>query len=217
MTAKSTRGVRIDMVTGTSGDSLTPTAVTKAKPAVLSVTSATGINPNDILKFASNSTGMTELDGLPWIAGTVAGSTIPLPGSDLTGDSDVFAAGDPILVYQSTEMTRLCWSGMTFNPDTPETVSVGTYCDPTATIPGSTASAGTLDFTGYVDIEEPDYPAMLVAYENGTEHIFRVTIPNNGTLVFSGVISSLNLDIPINGATAYNGQIALSSRPRHLF
>lgn len=217
MTAKSTRGVRIDMVTGGAGLTLTPTSVTKADPAILTVTDATGVNLNDILSFAPDSTGLSELDGKTWVVELINGNEITLLGSNTANSNDVFAAGAGIEVFTSIDMTRLCWSSMTFNPDTPETVSVGTYCDPTATLPGSTASAGTLDFTGYVDIEAADYPAMLEAWEDGTEQIFRVTLPNNGVLMFNGVISALNLDIPIDGATAYTGQVALSSRPRHLF
>jgi hypothetical protein len=220
MSASSSKGVTVDIVTGgATGTKVKATAVTKAKPAAISVASAAGFVAGDIVKLAANSTGFSELDGKTFVIKTVddTANTITLLGSDTTSSTDTFLAGDDIIIYKKADVTRLCLSELTFNAETADTVSVGTFCDPSAQIASAQVGAGTVDFAGYIDITDAGYIELLKASEDNLERIVRINLPNNGSIVFPMTISQMTLQVPVEGALAFSGSGALGSKPRHLF
>lgn len=221
MAARSSKGVKICIVKGgATGVSMTVSVASKAKPAVLTVTGDTGIVPGSIITLAANATGLSELDGKTWVAGpnTAAGS-LELLGSDTSASTGTFAAGASGTTkgYAESDMVCLCLSSIGFNPDTPQTISVGTFCDPGATLPSGVTGAGTMSFAGYVDVTQPDYIELVAAEADRNQRIFRILLPNNGYLTFPGTVGSLNLDIPIEGAIGYSGTVTLGSKPMHLY
>jgi predicted secreted protein len=82
---------------------------------------------------------------------------------------------------------------------------------------GSVVQAGTVDFGGYVDISENDYKELLKLEDTQEETVWRITLPNNGYIVFPAVISQITWDIPLEGAVAYSGTAVLKSEAEHLF
>jgi hypothetical protein len=219
MAASSTKGVSVCMTkTAAVGKTLTVTAVSKAKPAVVTA-AAHGLVAGDIVVFPASATGIAEVDGKSFVVGApIDATTFTLLGADTTGATGTFAAGaNKPTAYATADMECLCWSSLGFNPESPSTISVATFCDPSAQIASSTTGAGTVDFGGYVDITSPDYIAIVAAEADGKAHEFRITLPNNGYILFKGTVSSLNIDVPLEGAVAYSGQITLTSKPRHIF
>lgn len=220
MAARSTRGVKICIAKGSAvATSLTPTAVSSAKPATLTFAAPpANVAVGDLISIsATGGTGYTELDGKDWVVGAVVGSTVTLLGSDTTGSTGNLAATPAVKHYIAGDMVCLCLATLEFKPENPDSVSVATFCDPTASLPNPVVAAGTADFTGYVDVTEEDYQELLKAYEDGNTRIFRIFLPNNGYLVFPATLASFNIDLPIDGAVGYSGTFTLGSRPRHLF
>ena len=217
MTASTSKGVTIDMVkTAATGTALTVTAVTKANPAV--VTAANTLKDGDIVVFPAGSTGMKELDGKRFIVDQASATDFELLGADTSTSTDTFAAGTAKpLGYGATDLVRMCWSSLGFNPEAPQTISVGTFCDPSAQIASTVVGAGTVDFGGYVDVGAADYVAMIDAEANGGAHEFRIVLPGNGVIVFNASVSSLNIDVPLEGAVAYSGTLTLLTKPHHRF
>ena len=216
MVAKSTKGVTVCMITGgETGTPLSLSAVTKAKPAVVTVPDTTGMIDGDLVYIGT--TGLSEIDGRHWPIMVVDGTTISLVGSDTAASQGSFVDGADSLHYPSTAMTCMCWATMDFNPEEPETLSVGTYCDPTAQISSAATAAGTVDFTGYIDIASPDYVELLAAEADNTQRQFRVTMPDNGYLVYPATISQITQEVPLDGALGYSGVAALGSKPIHVF
>lgn len=217
MAASSSKGVQICAATG-AGSAIVPTAVTKAKPAAITVPTTAGAKAGDVVHIAANATGFPEIDGKTWVLGPgTTATSFELLGSDTTASTGVLAAAPTLTYFGTTSMTCLCLSEFTFNPENPGTVSVATFCDPSASIPQATTSAGTVDIAGYVDITANDYKALLAMSMDSKKHDFRVTLPNNGYIVFNGTLSSFNWNVPLDGAIGYSGQIVLSSKPVHLF
>ena len=217
MTASTSKGVTIDMVkTAATGTALTVTAVSKANPA--EVTATNTLATGDIVVFGAGSTGFAELDGRRFIVANASGTTFEALGSDTSASTDTFSAGTikPV-AYAASDFTRMCWSSLGFNPEEPQTISVGTFCDPSAQIASTVVGAGTVDFAGYVDTAAPDYLAMILAEADGNAHEFRITLPGNGYIVFNASISALNIDVPLEGAVAYSGSLTLLTKPHHLF
>ena len=217
MTASTSKGVTIDMVkTASTGTALTVTAVTKANPA--NITAANTLVDGDIVVFPHGATGLKEIDGKRFIVTNASATDFDLLGCDTTASTDTFAAGaDTPKAFGATDMTRMCWSSLAFNPEAPQTISVGTFCDPSAQIASTVVGAGTVDFSGYVDTTAPDYLAMILAEADGGAHEFRIALPNNGYIVFNASVSALNIDVPLEGAVAYSGSLTLLTKPHHLF
>jgi hypothetical protein len=176
-----------------------------------------GIHAGDVVRIPPGGTGFPELDNRIWVVGTVTSGKFTLLGTDLSNTAGVLAADPVIYSYANDQMVCLCLSDFKANPEKKTTVSVATYCDPSASIPSATTTAGTIDIGGFVDIEAADYKELLLAEEDGVERVFRINLPNNGSIVFPAIIASLNWQIPLEGAIAYEGELALGSRPRHLF
>jgi hypothetical protein len=224
-TARSTRGTNFWMsVGGAVPVPLTPIDVTKAKPAEMEFASVASLRVGDIIALAAAATGLPELDGRDWIVGSIDGvnNTVELLGSDTAASQGTFTAGAAgtttvLSSFTQGQMVNLCPDQFTTNPGEAEVIATPTFCDPTASVPGAGAAAGTVEFRGFVDVTSPEYPELINARDDGEVRTFRIALAQNGYMVFRGVVSTLTLDIPLNGATAWNATVVLSSAPRHLF
>ena len=220
MSAKSSKGITIcmtgDVSAAASFTELAVTAVSKAKKAALTVVGNTA-KGGDVVTIAG--TGFTELDGKTFIADSTSTATsLVLVGADTTASTGtITTASAKAKVFDKTNDTCLCLSSLAINADTPGTVSVGTYCDPTASIPASATQAGTISFGGYVDVTATDYPALLQAVEDGKQRIIRINLPDNGYIVAPVTISSITWDLPLDGAVAFTGSAVLGSKAVHRF
>ncbi len=216
--AKSTKGLTICITKGTATPSaLTPTAITAAKPAVVSVAAVTDMVAGDVVTLTD--TGFVELDGKSWIVGTVddTGHTFELLGSDTTGSTATLGTTPKASHYLASDMVCLCLSSLTFNADEAGVISTATYCSPSSSVPSAVVAAGSLSFGGYVDIASVDYAELLLAAEDGIERVVRIMLPGNGYLIAPVTFSSIAWDLPLDGAISYTGSAVLASRMQHLF
>ena len=215
MTARNSKGVSVCMTTDAVSTTITPSAITASKPAALTVTGST-LQVGDIIFV--DKTG-TKLDGKWWAVGTGSTATsVILLGSDNTGGVTTVTGQAVFNVRTGVgAMVCLCLSNFAIQRDTPGTVSVGTFCDPSASIPASVTQAGTVTIGGYVDVTADDFKAIVEADVTGKPHTFRVTLPDNGYIIFEGIVSGFAYDIPVDGPLGWSATIALSGAPRHLF
>jgi hypothetical protein len=220
MTARSTKGVNICMTKG----SATPTAVVPTGIAKVAVgkmaevtATTTGLANGDIIKIPAGGTGFSEIDGKSWVITNLTATKFDLLGSDLTGTTGVLSATPTMQHYANSDMVCLCLSDLKFTAEKNQIVSVATYCDPSASIPSASTTAGTVDIAGFVDITSADYPELLAAEVDGASRLFRITLPNNGVILFPGTLAGFGWQIPLDGAVAYEASIALGSRPVHRF
>lgn len=220
MTARSSKGITICMTgdnsASTSFTELAITGVSKTAKAELTV-AGSAASPGDIISIAG--TGFTELDGKVFVVDAASTPTkIIVVGADTTASvGTLVPATAKVKVFEKKDETCLCLSSISLASDTPGTVSVATYCEPTATLPSSVYSAGTLTFTGYVDVASTDYPALLKAAEDSRQRYIRISLPQNGYLIFPFTLSSISYDLPIDGAVSFTGTGALGSKAVHRF
>lgn len=217
MTVKATKGLTIFMSNGTTPANNTATAVSNAKPAVVSTASTTGMKDGQVVHMTG--TGMPSIDGKDFIvANLVADTSYELLGSDASNETAPAAAGTGAFYDDTVDLVKLCLSSIGINPESGSPVSVATFCDPTATVPGLEGGAGTLDLGFYLDKDSTGYAALLKAEADGNERIFVINFPSNGTLIARGTVGSLNFtDIPLEGSAALTAQVTLSSKPVHRF
>ena len=217
--AHSTQGTKICIIKdGATAVSITPTGASLAAPSVITTATTGTLKDGDLVFLPADATGIPEIDGKWWvIGGLVTDTSFNLVGSVATGSTGTFSAGTAINGYPETAMQCLCFSSISFNRESPASISVATFCDTTATVPGSSTSAGTMDFSGYVDIAEADYKELLKLEASGDHTTFRIMLPKNGTIIFEGIVNQITVGIPLEGAATYSGTVTLKSAARHLF
>lgn len=223
MTAKNTKGVTVCVTkSGALPVAITPTAIAAATGqsdtrAHVAVASTTGIKAGDLIKIPAGGTGYAGIDGKSWTVGSVDATGFTLNGTVFSTLTGSLASSPTMSHYADGDMVCLCLSDLKFNAEKGSTVSVATFCDPSASIPSASTTAGTVDIGGFVDTSTADYKEIVAAESDGLERIFRIMLPQNGEIVFPAIVSTLGWQVPIDGAVAWEAQLALGSRPRHLY
>ena len=212
MAATSSRGVKICITkAGANGTPITG-ALSKSDPATLTGTGYTAKTDDIIYVKGGNSSLSNKIQ---IVGGGASATSLTLVGSDTSADADT--TGGVYSHFSPNDMACLCWSEMSISVDTPSTVSVATYCDPTATLPSAVSSAGQISFSGFVDSSSAEYLEMVKASEDNVERYMRITLPNNnGYLVAPITFSSLTYSFPLDGAVSYSGSGVLGSKFKHL-
>lgn len=199
---------------GTTRTALVPTAISKAAPAVVTVANSLAVGDP---VFCSN-TGFRELDDKWWIASAVTAAGISLLGSDTTNSVDVLDVAPTMEAVPTPNMVQLCVATATPNATTPGSISVGTFCDPTASLPAAATDAGTLTMTGFVDIADEGYQELLKAEDDAISRAFEVIFPQNqGYLISPIIISSVTWDLPLSGGIGWTISGTMGSKPEHRF
>jgi Phage tail tube protein, TTP len=197
--------------------SVSPTAISKAKPAVLTVTAATPITSGMTVQIVG--TGFPELDGKFFVTGTVTTTSIPLLGSDTTNSSGTLTAGTAKCYgyVKNTDSIAVCVSSFSRAGGTVDSVSVGTFCDPTATIPG-TATAGTATINGYMDPTEAGYLELVEASEDQSVRYLRIDLPDSkGSIIVVGTFSGMSEEYALGQGISYSLEMGLATKPTYAF
>lgn len=165
----------------------------------------------------SNS-GFVSLDGKVFSISATSAGSITLLGSDTSAERGNMSTDVSVEIWDSSQLVRLCLTGFTFNPETPGTTNVGTYCNPSATLPQVAVSAGTATLNGWIDKNDPGYVELIEAADDATQRIFSIVLPQNqGEIVAPITLSQIAWDIPLEGGMAFTATGALGAAPRHLF
>ena len=222
MSATSTKNTKFHLSGPISGFApLTPTAISKAKPAVVSVASVASMINGDIVNIPAGKTGLSEIDGKTWIVANIntGANTFELLGSDTTASTGTLIAAPEIEHTPDTALVALTCTlaEFTINTETPGNISTATFCDVSAQIPSSVVAAGTATFSGFIDITSTGYQNLLNSVEDGLERILRITLPNNQYLIAPLIVSSLGFTVPLDGVQGFNGTMTLTSKFRHRF
>lgn len=201
MTAYSTKGLNVYLAKSTATIvTLTPTAISKAKPAVVTVASTTGVTAGDVVKPLN--TGFTEIDGKTFTIGTVTGTSVVLTGSDTTGSANSLAGTPTISITKKTDMVRLCLSEMTIDPSSTNQIDASTFCAD-QTILGKTTLGG-ISVSGFLDKADLGLDELVKADEDGLTRTFKIELPNSqGSLVGAVTIAGFSASTPIEGAIAF--------------
>lgn len=218
MSAYSSAFAKIMMTkAGATPTDLSPTAITKADPAVVTAT-VTGVSDGDLVYISG--TGFESIDGQYWIVDNIAAGTFELLGSDSSGETGTFTAATAKAEhYVSSDLVRLCLSNWSPSVDSPSTVSVATYCQPSASLASAVSTAGTVDFGVYTDPADSGFLELLKAEADRKERVFMISYPtiDGYYMIYRGVVASISEEMPIDGGVGNSGQIILSVKPARRF
>ena len=213
MTAQNTSNVSFYLTTGVGQTAQMSSAPVQGKPTPVTV-STTGLADGDIA--VCSNTNWQSVDAVQIIDNWSA-TGFNLLGCDSTRESEQSQAGT-VLAYSADDMTKLCPSTWTDTTNTPSTINVGTFCDPTATVAGQAVDAGTMEIAGYVDVCTDDYKALYEAYDFADQRYLKISLgEDQGYLVAPVVAVSMNWDIPLEGAVAYTISFVKNSATKHRF
>lgn len=217
MAAVATKGLAIYLHKGgVAPVDLTPTAITSAKPAVVTVAATTGITAGDVVKMET--TGFKELDGKTFAVGTVTSTTFELLGSDTTATTGTLGANPKAHIYAAKDQIKLCLASIDFSTEAGGSVSTATFCDPSASIATPPTSAGTVTMTGYIDKADLGYDELLKAVEDGVSRMLEIVLPQSqGYIVAPVTLSSIGWTTPLEGAIGFTASGTLGSKPIHVF
>lgn len=215
MSIVSTKGLKVWMSkAGVTPTQVVPTTVTPGKPTVIDVAATTGMAIGDIVKFSG--TGYLELDGKTSVVTAVTTTTFSVP-IDSTGSTGTLAGTPKADFHPMTDMCNLCLSAIDVAAGTSNPISVGTFCNPEASIPGN-PTAGTVGFDGYVDVSDPCYAEMIKASEDGLPRDLKIDIPGgNGYLVTTVTVGSVSYTVPLEGAVGFSFSNTMGSSMKHVF
>lgn len=216
MTVVSTKGLRIWMSeAGAAPVALEPTAITEAEPPVITVASTTGMANGDIVQFSA--TGFPELDGKTAVVGGLTGTTFQAIGLDTTGSAGVLGPDPVASYYAAGSMCELCLGTIEFGDSAGSPVSVATFCNPIASVPGNPQPA-SVTLGGYVDAEDECYGEMLQAVRDGLPRQIKIDLPGgNGYFYTTMLFGSKNYAIPLEGAVGFTFTGTQSTDLEHLY
>ena len=108
MKGSSSKGVEIYMSKAEATPlEIVPTAISAAKPAVVSLASTTSIQTGDVVKVSG--TDFKELDGKSFVVGTIVDDTsIELLGSDTASSTATLGASPKLHIYTADDVVKLC-------------------------------------------------------------------------------------------------------------
>lgn len=212
----STKGLKLMLENeGSTAIALVPTAITKAKPA--EVTVANTLKDGDIVTAVD--TGFEELDGRQFVVGSSTTSKFTLVGSDTTASTGTLKTAPKMTAVAAAEFTELCASEVSIDNNQPSTISVATFCDLYASVPSTVVDLGNATISMYHDITSAGFQLLEKASESGNKKTFFIKFPHNsGTFLIQGTVSSFAItDLPLDGAAAWQATLALSSKPRLVY
>jgi len=214
--AYSTKGLKMWLGGATAPVALVPTAISKAKPAMVTV--ANTAKAGDMVYVSTS--GFPEIDGKWFTVGTPTVTNFLLVGSDTTLSTGTLAATPALQLYAQTAMFDLsCLAKtITFNSDAPAAIQAGTYCDPSLAITSPIIPPTTIEFGGNINIADPAYPALLKAEQDGAERPFDIVLPfAQGDIVAPAVVSMVTWDLPVDGVQGFSATMTCGSKPVHRF
>jgi hypothetical protein len=216
MSITSTRGTKICISKKSATiASVVPTAITTAKPAEVTVSATTGMADGDVVYMSG--TGFPEIDGKFFTVGALTATKFELVGSNTTGSTGTLAASPSAKYYKPADLVCLCLSNIDVSAGAANNISVATFCEPDASVPGN-PTPGTVTLSGYVDTAEPTgYEELLLAESDGAPRVIKISLPNQGDFIGEIIIGSVNYSVPLEGAAAWSFTATMSKRIQHRF
>jgi hypothetical protein len=214
--AYSTKGLQIWFGSGDPPTPIAPTAISKAKPAM--VTAANGAVLGDVAYVTAS--GFAELDGKWFPVGNPTATEFELVGSDTTGSIGALPGTPNIDLYAKGDAFDLsCLAkAITFNSDAPAAIQAGTYCDPSLAITSPIIPPTTVEFGGNINVADPAYGELIKASEDGVSRVVDIVLPfAQGDIVAPAVTSLVTWDLPVDGVQGFTATMTCSTAPKHRF
>lgn len=137
-------------------------------------------------------TGWTSLDNQEWVLQDLDqdSKTGALYGSDTSKETAEFDADQAM--YQVNTFADVCAVSYAVNQNAATSIDTTTLCDDEKTSLVGFRDPGTLTFDFFIDPTDPDYLALLDAYDDGEERMFEIIYRNGAVRTLPVIVQSIN-------------------------
>lgn len=187
---------------GTAAVSQAISAATKAKPAVLTVASSTGIVAGDLVHVTG--TGLRSLDDRVFPVSAVTATTITLAGSDSVADTGTLVTATAKV--DGFKKTSCCLSTFARTSPPAAQIDVTSLCDTVRKkVPGIT-DVGTFRFDGFYDSVDPGYQALLKFWLANENRCVAIVPQDASMLTFWGSVTAMTETFGVDQAVTFTGE-----------
>jgi len=231
-TAVPSKGTQFWIEKGSNVDTslmIIPTAISKTNPTSITCV-ASAAKPGQVV-FCDR-TGFPELDGKYFLVDKTSTPTaLKLTGSNTTNSQGVLSTDidEPpkVCVYvEGIDALPLCVSTFSYDAGTAQSINVGTFCDPLATIPGAPTD-GSATFAGYTSPTDGGYRELMDAAHLADFRVIYIrvapsprqppTAKESGVIVLEGTINSYKETYDIGQAISWTSGMSLTRASRQIW
>jgi len=189
--------IMIQTDAGTPGEAIT--AISKAKPAVLTMTAPTAVVGDVVVP---RGTGYKNLDDRPFAVAAVAAGSVTLADSDTTNEvASAITAGATL---EKPTMIELCRSTLTLNNPAGATIDVTTLCDEAHKIVSGLPAIATWAANGFYDADDAALSAARDYYRTGDIVAFKAIFRDGSGIAWAGNVNVYDITAGINAAVTSN-------------
>jgi len=165
------------------------TAASKSAPCVVTFDDATKIRGGEPIYITGSD--WTSIDNQEWIVQNVdsdakSGS---LASSDTTRETTDWSAD---ATWTLNAFADVCAQSYQINQNPATSIDTTTLCDDEKTSLVGFRDPGTLTFDFFIDPTDPDYLALLDAYDDGEERQFEIIYRNGAVRTLPVIVQSIN-------------------------
>ena len=212
MSVIATRGKKCYLTkSGITNVELTPTAISAAKPAVITVADTTGLTTGDLAQIKG--TDFPELDGQLFPITVINGTTFSLVRSDTSNSSATLGSSPKATIWKRSDMSLTCINTIDITAPSTSVSAKPSWCDEEGSVPGD-VTPGSFTINGYIDQSDASYWEVTYAAEDGLTRALDIELPNNGNLVALVNFGAIGASITDSADYAAPGTFAIPLRHR---
>lgn len=158
-------------------------------------------------------TGWASLDNQEWIVQEMNtdSKTASLYGSDTTAEEE--DADVDLGMYQVNAFIDVCAVSYAVNQNPATSIDTTTLCDDEKTSLVGFRDPGTLTFDFFIDPTDPDYLALLDAYDDGEERMFEIIYRNGAVRTLPVIVQSINETGGVDQAVKGSATLKITGSP----
>jgi hypothetical protein len=157
--------------------------------------------------------GWTSLDNQEWVLQELDADskTASLYGSDTSKETTDFNATNAM--YQVNAFADVCAVSYAVNQNPATSIDTTTLCDDEKTSLVGFRDPGTLTFDFFIDPTDPDYLALLDAYDDGEERMFEIIYRNGAVRTLPVIVQSINETGGVDQAVKGSATLKITGSP----
>ncbi|WP_250481800.1 phage tail tube protein [Caballeronia sp. NCTM5] len=157
-------------------------------------------------------TGWPSLDNQEWVLQNLDPDTGTgaLYGSDTTNETADFSS---LAMFTVNAFADVCAQSYQINQNPATSIDTTTLCDDEKTSLVGFRDPGTLSFDFFIDPTDPDYLALLEAYDDGEERMFEIIYRNGAVRTLPVIVQSINETGGVDQAVHGTATLKITGQP----
>ena len=156
--------------------------------------------------------GWASLDNQEWVLQNVDPDSLTglLYNSNTTNETADFSS---LAMYNVNAFADVCAQSYQINQNPATSIDTTTLCDDEKTSLVGFRDPGTLTFDFFIDPTDPDYLALLDAYDDGEERMFEIIYRNGAVRTLPVIVQSINETGGVDQAVHGSATLKITGQP----